>query len=115
MVNWHARDPNSFCALRDDEPTETERWQQARSSTVRSCTDAAVVIEGGDLGIDAARRAATRIDIDALPDGLWLAPGFIDLQANGGGDVLFNDTLRRKALRYRPPIANSAPPARCRP
>ena len=26
-----------------------------------------------------------------LPDGAWLAPGFIDLQVNGGGDVLFND------------------------
>jgi len=24
-------------------------------------------------------------------DGAWLAPGFIDLQVNGGGDVLFND------------------------
>jgi N-acetylglucosamine-6-phosphate deacetylase len=27
-----------------------------------------------------------------LPDGAWLAPGFIDVQVNGGGDVLFNDT-----------------------
>jgi len=26
-----------------------------------------------------------------LPDGSWLAPGFIDVQVNGGGDVLFND------------------------
>jgi N-acetylglucosamine-6-phosphate deacetylase len=26
-----------------------------------------------------------------LPQGAWLAPGFIDLQVNGGGDVLFND------------------------
>src|SRR5215469_13276216 len=26
-----------------------------------------------------------------LPAGIWLAPGFIDLQVNGGGDVLFND------------------------
>ena len=26
-----------------------------------------------------------------LPDGAWLAPGFIDIQVNGGGDVLFND------------------------
>ena len=28
----------------------------------------------------------------ALPDDAWLAPGFIDVQVNGGGDVLFNDT-----------------------
>jgi N-acetylglucosamine-6-phosphate deacetylase len=27
----------------------------------------------------------------ALPEGAWLAPGFIDIQVNGGGDVLFND------------------------
>jgi N-acetylglucosamine-6-phosphate deacetylase len=31
------------------------------------------------------------ISIRALPEGAWLAPGFIDLQVNGGGDVLFND------------------------
>ena len=28
----------------------------------------------------------------AMPPGTWLAPGFIDVQVNGGGDVLFNDT-----------------------
>ena len=26
-----------------------------------------------------------------LQSGAWLAPGFIDTQVNGGGDVLFND------------------------
>jgi N-acetylglucosamine-6-phosphate deacetylase len=26
-----------------------------------------------------------------MPPGTWLAPGFIDAQVNGGGDVLFND------------------------
>lgn len=29
--------------------------------------------------------------IEALPPGAWLAPGFIDVQVNGGGDRLFND------------------------
>ena len=29
--------------------------------------------------------------IHALPEDAWLAPGFIDVQVNGGGDVLFND------------------------
>ena len=29
--------------------------------------------------------------VHALPPGAWLAPGWIDLQVNGGGDVLFND------------------------
>src|SRR6478672_6995656 len=32
------------------------------------------------------------IAIHALPHGAWLAPGFIDVQVNGGGDVLFNDS-----------------------
>src|SRR5262249_13151245 len=27
----------------------------------------------------------------SLPRGTWLAPGFVDVQVNGGGDVLFND------------------------
>ncbi|MGH7249155.1 MAG: N-acetylglucosamine-6-phosphate deacetylase, partial [Pseudomonadota bacterium] len=26
-----------------------------------------------------------------LPENAWLAPGLIDIQINGGGDVLFND------------------------
>jgi N-acetylglucosamine-6-phosphate deacetylase len=29
--------------------------------------------------------------VHTLPGGAWLAPGFIDCQVNGGGDVLFND------------------------
>jgi N-acetylglucosamine-6-phosphate deacetylase len=41
-----------------------------------------------------------------LPAGVWLVPGFIDLQVNGGGDVLFNDaptpeTIRRIAAAHR--------------
>ena len=31
------------------------------------------------------------VPVHAAPSGAWLAPGFIDLQVNGGGDVLFND------------------------
>jgi N-acetylglucosamine-6-phosphate deacetylase len=31
------------------------------------------------------------IRLHTLPPGTWLAPGFIDVQVNGGGDVLFND------------------------
>ena len=29
--------------------------------------------------------------VTELPAGVWLAPGFVDLQVNGGGDVLFSD------------------------
>jgi N-acetylglucosamine-6-phosphate deacetylase len=31
------------------------------------------------------------LPVHTLPAGAWLAPGFIDIQVNGGGDVLFND------------------------
>jgi N-acetylglucosamine-6-phosphate deacetylase len=52
----------------------------------------AVVIEGAQI-VALAPRAVVPTDtpVHALRDGLWLAPGFIDTQVNGGGDVLFND------------------------
>ena len=33
-----------------------------------------------------------------LPDGAWLAPGFIDIQVNGGGDILLNDDPTPEAM-----------------
>jgi N-acetylglucosamine-6-phosphate deacetylase len=46
------------------------------------------------------------LPVHELPQGVWLAPGFIDLQVNGGGDVLFNDaptpqTIRRIVAAHR--------------
>jgi N-acetylglucosamine-6-phosphate deacetylase len=43
------------------------------------------VVSDGEIPAGAA--------IERLPAGAWLAPGFIDVQVNGGGDVLFNDAL----------------------
>ena len=37
--------------------------------------------------------------IRELAEDAWLAPGFIDLQANGGGDVLFNDQPTVQGVR----------------
>ncbi len=34
-----------------------------------------------------------------LPEGVWLAPGFIDLQVNGGADILFNAEPTPAAIR----------------
>src|SRR5271169_1598779 len=54
--------------------------------------DCAVVIEGPSIcGIAARRELPAAMPIRTLPEGAWLAPGFIDTQVNGGGDVLFND------------------------
>ena len=54
--------------------------------------ECAVVIEGPCVcGIAARRELPAAMPIRTLPEGAWLAPGFIDVQVNGGGDVLFND------------------------
>src|ERR1044072_8016035 len=39
------------------------------------------------------------ISVRPLPQGAWLAPGFIDLQVNGGGDVLLNDEPTVQGIR----------------
>jgi N-acetylglucosamine-6-phosphate deacetylase len=39
------------------------------------------------------------IAVRVLPDNAWLAPGFVDIQVNGGGDVLFNDAPAPDAIR----------------
>jgi N-acetylglucosamine-6-phosphate deacetylase len=54
--------------------------------------DCAVVIEGGDVAQLMPRaEVSPSIPVHELPAGAWLAPGFVDVQVNGGGDVLFND------------------------
>ncbi|WP_350259597.1 N-acetylglucosamine-6-phosphate deacetylase [Stenotrophomonas riyadhensis] len=63
--------------------------------------DLAVVIEGGRISAllpDAAPQlgqAAEQVDLG----GGWLLPGFIDVQVNGGGGALFNNTPDVAALR----------------
>ncbi len=53
---------------------------------------AAVVIQDGQiLHLQPRAGLPPGMPIESLPDGMWLVPGFIDLQVNGGGDVLFND------------------------
>jgi len=62
--------------------------------------DAAVVIEGTHIAAIAARaELSPNLPVRQLPDGVWLAPGFIDVQVNGGGDVLFNDSPTKQTIR----------------
>lgn len=54
--------------------------------------DCAVVIADGRIEAVAARsELPSEIETHVLAKGAWLAPGLIDIQVNGGGDVLFND------------------------
>ncbi|OYX49029.1 MAG: N-acetylglucosamine-6-phosphate deacetylase [Alphaproteobacteria bacterium 32-64-14] len=57
-------------------------------------TGAAVVVEDGRISAVLDTAPADGIRIDGL-----LAPGFIDVQVNGGGGVLFNDAPTVDALR----------------
>ena len=61
--------------------------------------NAAVVIEDGHVaGIVPRSDLPPAMTVRTLPDGAWLAPGFIDLQVNGGGDVLFNDAPTQASI-----------------
>ena len=52
----------------------------------------AVIVEDGRIAALMSRREVPAgLARHELPDGAWLAPGFIDVQVNGGGDVLFNN------------------------
>jgi N-acetylglucosamine-6-phosphate deacetylase len=53
--------------------------------------DHAVVVEGGRVAAVLPRSEAPEGPVERLPPGAWLAPGFVDVQVNGGGDRLFND------------------------
>jgi N-acetylglucosamine-6-phosphate deacetylase len=53
---------------------------------------AALIVDGSRIaGLLPTTELPRTISTHVLPEGAWLAPGFIDLQVNGGGDVLFND------------------------
>lgn len=67
-------------------------------TTVRE--HAAVVIEGGAISAVVGQSELPRaMPVDRMPDDTWLAPGFIDIQVNGGGDVLLNDEPSVEGMR----------------
>jgi N-acetylglucosamine-6-phosphate deacetylase len=62
--------------------------------------DTAILIDGGKIaGIVPRNAVLGKTPLRELPDNAWLAPGFIDIQVNGGGDVLFNDAPTPDAIR----------------
>jgi N-acetylglucosamine-6-phosphate deacetylase len=60
----------------------------------------ALVIDGTQIAAVVARgEIPATMSRHELPDGAWLAPGLIDIQVNGGGDVLFNDNPTPEGVR----------------
>jgi N-acetylglucosamine-6-phosphate deacetylase len=60
----------------------------------------AVVVDGARIvDLVPTRDLPRTMSIRELPEDAWLAPGFIDLQVNGGGDVLFNDQPTVEGVR----------------
>ncbi|MEA2823631.1 MAG: N-acetylglucosamine-6-phosphate deacetylase [Alphaproteobacteria bacterium] len=54
--------------------------------------DYVVIVEGASIAALVRRRdMPAGLTVHELPHGAWLAPGFIDVQVNGGGDALFNN------------------------
>jgi N-acetylglucosamine-6-phosphate deacetylase len=61
---------------------------------------AAVLIDDGRvLDVCATEAAPANCELHRLPSGALLAPGFIDLQVNGGGGVLLNDDPTPEAMQ----------------
>jgi N-acetylglucosamine-6-phosphate deacetylase len=62
--------------------------------------DAAVVIHRGFVeGMVPRGQTVPDAPTEAMPPGTLLAPGFIDLQVNGGGGILLNDDPTPQAMR----------------
>ena len=81
--------PGELQALSAERLFDGEQIREGHAVLIR---DGAIVDVIADSAIPADARTA------ALGKGL-LAPGFIDLQVNGGGGVMFNDTLSVEGIR----------------
>ena len=84
----HAPPPRS--AISADRVFDGYRWHD----------DAVILIDRGAVqGIAPRDQAAADRPTEVMPPGTVLAPGFIDLQVNGGGGILLNDQPTPEAMR----------------
>ena len=62
--------------------------------------NAAVIVENDRITALVRRgEIPAAVPVRELSEHVWLAPGFIDIQVNGGGDVLFNDAPTPETIR----------------
>src|SRR5258706_10476348 len=84
----HARTPQ--LAISADRIFDGHRWHN----------DAVILIDRGVVQCIAPRdQSAGDWPTEVMPPGTVLAPGFIDLQVNGGGGILLNDEPTPDAMR----------------
>jgi len=77
-------------AIQADRVFDGERWHGEAAVLVR---------DGRIVGIGSAGEVPASWPQTRLPAGAFVAPGFIDLQVNGGGGVLLNDQPTVVAMR----------------
>lgn len=81
---------NELQALLAERLFDGRRWHE----------ETAVLIDGSRIAAVARRGAIPAgYPVRRLPTGAFLAPGFIDLQVNGGGGILLNDDPSAEAMR----------------
>src|SRR5882724_1208953 len=83
----HARRPQ--LAISADRIFDGYRWHNR----------AVILIDRGVVQCIAPRESADDWPTEVMPSGTMLAPGFIDLQVNGGGGILLNDEPTPDAMR----------------
>jgi N-acetylglucosamine-6-phosphate deacetylase len=62
--------------------------------------NAAVIVEGEHIvAVVQRQEIPAAMPVRELHEDVWLTPGFIDIQVNGGGDVLFNEAPTTETIR----------------
>jgi N-acetylglucosamine-6-phosphate deacetylase len=90
MAPQSAEPPQQRSAISADRIFDGYRWHD----------NAAVMIRHGLIeGIAPRGQTIPEASTEAMPAGTLLAPGFIDLQVNGGGGILLNDDPSPQAMR----------------
>src|SRR5262249_56606380 len=108
----HSRRPRARLQGRASAPFAKDNADQMNSPGLHAIAadyvfDGTVVRERTAVVVDGARivdlvptsELPRTMSTRGLPKNAWLAPGFIDLQVNGGGDVLFNDQPTVQGIR----------------